>query len=174
LDADDLPPGLTRVNIGTNDRPVWRVRRQTPGGDRDVPPIGILFRLNKELARELAGAPGTIRFTVVARRIFAVLRRLAHDPAVMRLLLLVLRQTDVTFIRRLEGVVEDLGWDPDHAARGRDQLGKALEKLRTEGVVVRYEINVECNRVRIERNRDWYTAAPPTPDPQVREVFFGT
>lgn len=32
VDVDDLPPGRDRVNIGTESRPVWRVRRRTDAG----------------------------------------------------------------------------------------------------------------------------------------------
>jgi hypothetical protein len=50
VDVDDLPADRRKVNVGTRERPVWRVQRHTARGDEDVRPSGILFRLNTELA----------------------------------------------------------------------------------------------------------------------------
>jgi len=54
LDLDDLPEDRQKVNVGTQDRPVYRIRRQTDDGDPYDHPSGIVFRLNTELAQELA------------------------------------------------------------------------------------------------------------------------
>src|SRR4051794_1216785 len=43
LDVDDLPPDRERVNIGTDARPVWRVRRKTVGGGRYERPTAVTF-----------------------------------------------------------------------------------------------------------------------------------
>src|SRR5262249_32441430 len=64
LDVDDLPADREKVNIGTVDRPLWRVRRRTEAGDRFERPAAILFRVNKELAQEIQRRKGTIGFTL--------------------------------------------------------------------------------------------------------------
>jgi hypothetical protein len=156
LDVDDLPPGVDRVNVGTPQRPLWRLRRRNGQGEQTERPSGILFRLNTELAAELQSARGSIGFTLLARKVFGVLRTLCHAPAAMRLLILVLRQTEEVFHRPLETLLDDLGWDPGHRARTEVQLREALDRLRTLGVVLGFQLDLERGRVTVTKNADWH------------------
>jgi hypothetical protein len=159
VDVDDLPPGRTKVNIGTGDRPVWRLRRRTPGGECYERPTGILYRINAELADELANHKGTIGFTVFAHRVFDLFREFAKTPATLRLLVLVLRQTDDDFTRVLRQLLDDLGWDVSHPARALAQLTQVLEQLRTLEVVTDFAIDPDADRVTVAVNRAWYQQA---------------
>jgi hypothetical protein len=181
-DVDDLPPDRVKVNVGTPERPVWRLRRQTVVGERDERPSGILFRLNAELARELAGVKGSIHFTLLARQVFGVLRLFCRDAGAIRLLLLVLRQTAAEFRRPLDGLLDDMGWAPGHPARALARLEKVLCKLRELAIVTAFEIDRERGQVLISRNVDWHNKAAPVPTADrltpgflAREKpFFGT
>jgi hypothetical protein len=155
VDVDDLPPGRVKVNVGSPERPVWRVRRRTPQGERFERPSGILFRLNTELANELVAARGSIAFTIIARRVFGLLRRFRKEPAAIRLILLVLRQTAATFRRPLAKLRTDLGWDPEHQARAHGQLEEVLTTLRALGVVRSFVLDQERSLVEVTRNQDW-------------------
>lgn len=146
VDVDDPPPGRRKVNAGTVDRPVWRLRRCTSAGEQEERPTGILFRLNTELAAELVKAKGSIGFTLLARRVFGVLRELHQDPGAIRLLLLVLRQTDERFGRRLHTLLDDLGWHREHPARGKAHLEEVLQKFQSMGVVRNYIIAVSQDK----------------------------
>jgi hypothetical protein len=156
VDLDDLADDQARVNVGTAERPVWRLRRRTADGEQDERPTGILFRLNADLAQEVLGAPGTIKFTHMARRVFSVLRHFSHNAKAMRLLLLVLRQTSDGFERKLVNCLEGLTWDPEHPARSLQELEDALRKLQELKVVTAFEVNPDQDLLRIEWNRDWY------------------
>ncbi len=163
VDVDDLPPGCRRVNVGSDKRPLWRLRRQSPRGEREVRTTGIVFRLNAELAAELSGGPHTIGFTVLARRAFPLLRRFRQDAAAVRLVLLVLRQTGATFTRRLGELLEDLGLEPGHPARGLGRLEKLLERLVELSLIRHYEVDPLADRLHVERNPDWYREEGPPP-----------
>src|SRR5207249_2935475 len=136
LDPHHPPAGFTRVNVGDEARPVWRLRRRTRAGqEQDARPSAVFFRLNTELVRELAGERGTIKFTFVARQVFGLLRRFAKLPKTIRLLLLVLRQTSGTLVRNLDPLLEDLGFDAAHRDRALEGLRESLDELREAGVV---------------------------------------
>jgi hypothetical protein len=142
IDIHQLPEGVCRVNVGTDERPVWRLRRCGDDVDRDERAAGIVFRLNQELAGELQNAQGTIGFTLIAQRVFGVL--------------LVLRQTSPEFSRHLGKLLEDLGWEPDHPSRARDKLHQSLERLRGLEVVQDFHIEPEHDRLKVVRNLDWH------------------
>jgi hypothetical protein len=161
VDIDDPPPGVIKVNEGTDERPLWRLKEQTATGDRFQRPNGILFRLNSELAKELTGAKGTIGFTILARRVFGVLRTLSKDPSAIRLTLLILRQTAPLFQRSLEKLLQDLGWDPEHPTRALGQLEEALKGLQALGVIQAFTIDQEQHQVAITRNESWHRGAAP-------------
>lgn len=166
LDLDNLPPGSDRVNVGYKDRPVWRIRKRTPDGDRYDRATGIIFRLNTELAGELNKNRGTIGFTLLARKVFGILRSNMANPATIRLIILVMRQTGSSFARALGRTLKDLGWDPTHPGRATNQLKKALHCLKETSIVGDFEVDPETDRLRIDVNRSWYleeVAAAKTP-----------
>jgi len=156
VDVDDLPQGWVKVNIGTDDRPVWRLRRRTVLGEQFERPTGILFRINAELASELANHKGTIGFTVFALRVFDLFREFVKNPAALRLLVLVLRQTGGDFTRVLGQLLDDLGWDSTHPGRAVMHLNQALERLRGFEVVRDFTIDREADRVTISVDKAWY------------------
>ena len=154
LDVHNLPSGLTKMNAGTSDRPLWKVRKQ--GEDRNERVSGILFRLNAELVREMRGEKGTVKHTVLARKIFNLFRQLCRQPATIRLAVLVLRQTDTGFTRALLKVLDDLGFDIAHRSRAVEQLRAACRTLMDSEVIKNFEIDPASDRVWIERNREWH------------------
>jgi hypothetical protein len=160
LDIDTLPADKVRVNVGTSERPVWRIKRRTDEGDQDERPTEILFRLNAELAKEVLGDKNTIRFTVIARRVFGVLRTLHRDRGAIRLLLLILRQTAQEFTRQLNKAMEGLGWGHDHPGRSLEHLRDTLDRLQAMRIINEYEIMPEEDRLRVVRNSEWHLEAP--------------
>jgi hypothetical protein len=169
LDVDDLPPGREKINVGPEDRPVWRVRRRTPRGETFDRPRGILFRLNAELAGELGKRHGTIGFTLFAHRVFGVFREFMKSPAAIRLVILVLRQTNREFSRRLLPVIDDLGWDVSHPTRAVEQLRAVLERMRALHIVEGFTLDDRADRMAVVVNRDWYQEGPGAP--QQADVF---
>ncbi len=163
LDVDDLPRGRERVNVGSAERPVWRVSSRAGGRTRALRPSGVLFRLNAELAREVTGEEGTIKFTHMARRVFGVLRLFCREPAAVRLLLLVVRQTGPEFQRHLGKTLGELGWDPHHRARSVEGLRQALKRMMQERIVTDYHLEEETDLLRIRWNKGWYEETPSNP-----------
>jgi hypothetical protein len=156
LDVDDLPADRERVNIGTDDRPVWRVLRRAGAGDRYERPAGVTFRLNKELAQEVLQRKGTVGFTLFAQAVFDLFRQFMRSPAAIRLLVLTLRQTQEEFTRCLAQMLDDLGFDSAHKKRGIDHLKEVLGRLRDREIVTRFEIDEDADRVKVGINRTWY------------------
>lgn len=156
LDVDDLPVDRERLNIGTDDRPVWRVRRRTADGEQYERPSAVTFRLNRELAQEILGGKGTIRFTLFAQRVFGLFRHFMRSPAAIRLVVLTLRQTQPEFTRRLRQMLDDLGFDVEHPNRAIDQLKAALDRLKDDEIVTAYSIDAGMDRVTITVNRSWF------------------
>jgi len=161
VDVDELPAGREKVNMGTEEWPVWRIRRAASDGGRYDRPAGILFRLNTELAHELQGRRGTISFTLFAIRVFDLFREFMATPAAIRLLVLVLRQTGGGFTRTLSQLLDDLGWDVSHPSRAIEQLTASLERLASFRVVTDFVVDREADRLVITLNRDWYVLAEP-------------
>lgn len=179
VDVDDLPPGFERLNVGIGERPVWRVRRAAAGtfaridkpaaragvsdgskGGGFERPVGVVFRLNKELAAELTHANGTIGYTIMARRVFALLRQHMRNAAMIRLIILVLRQTGEEFSRNLIPITQDLGYDTTHQTRAVQQLRKNLDTLQASGVIRRFVVDVPGDRMRVGLNRGWSEGPP--------------
>jgi hypothetical protein len=156
LDVDDLPPDRDRVNIGTDDRPLWRVRRRTPGGDSYDRPSAITFRINGDLAREILGGKGTIRFTLFAHRVFDLFREFMRNPTAIRLLVLMLRQTQPEFTRCLTPMLDDLGFDVSHLNRAVEQLEEMLGRLHDAEIVAAFSIDRDTDRITVEVKRTWF------------------
>jgi hypothetical protein len=156
LDLDDLPPDRDRVNIGTDDRPVWRVCRKTAAGARYERPTAVTFRINKELVREILRSKGTILFTVFAHRVFELFQAFVQSPAAIRLVVLVLRQTESEFKRLLTPMLNALGLDVTHPSRAVEELEMMLNRLRDFKVVNDFSIEEYADRIRIVVNRCWY------------------
>ena len=159
LDLDDVPPGH-KVNVGTEDRPVFRIRKLTGQGNPYDRPSGVLFRLNTELSHELIKKKGTIGHTLIARKVFGLFRQHMCCPAAIRLILLVLRQTDKKFTRHLGPAIEGLGWDITHPKRAAIQCEDTLLCLQAEGLVVNFDLDQVNDKLRIEVNREWYRDGP--------------
>jgi hypothetical protein len=156
LDLHDLPRGSTKVNVSSDDRPVWRIRQTTGDGERFERPAGILYRLNSELADELIHKQGTIGFTVMARKVFGLFKHYMKNPAAIRLILLILRQTGPEFLRRLDRLISDLGFDETHRRRAVEQLTGVLAGLKDARLVEAFEVSPEAEVLRVQVNRDWY------------------
>jgi hypothetical protein len=156
LDVDDLPPDRERVNITTDDRPVWRVRRRAESGSYFERPTAVHFRINGELAQEIRRCKGTIGFTLFAQRVFGLFREFVTSPPAVRLLVLTLRQTEGEFRRVLSRLLTDLGWDETHPTRAFAQLTGVLERLRDLGIVTTFGIDREADRVVVTINREWF------------------
>jgi len=156
VDVDDLPEGREKVNVGTQKRPVWRIRRCDKDREQDERPAGVLFRLNKELAEEITGSKQTISYTLVAKRVFGMLKEIRNDPAKVRLVLLTLRQCNSKFVRRLRKLIRELGWDPSHPQRALAALRKALDDMQEKELITRYEIDEPGDRLRITHNKEWH------------------
>jgi len=157
LDLDDLPPGNHKFNIGTEDRPVFRVCKTTGAKKSFRRPIGVLFRLNGELADELTNKKkGTIGYTLFARKVFGLLRQHIRHPAAIRLILLILRQTDKEFTRNIGPASEGLGWDVTHPKRAAAECEKILLSLKGEGLVVDFDLDPGKGKLWVKINRGWY------------------
>lgn len=162
LDLDDLPRSREKVNVGSDDRPVWRVRRRGPDGCAFDRAHGVVFRLNAELASELLRKPNTIGFTLIAGRVFGLLRRYIRRPAILRLIVLLLRQTSDQFTRPLREAVDNLGFDATHSERAVFGLREALTSLSRDGLVRDFDIDEDKNRLTVHLLRNWYKAPAPT------------
>jgi hypothetical protein len=158
LDLHDLPPGVEKVNIGSNDRPVWRLCSRTDRGPRFERARWICFRLNSELARELGYQEGTIGFTLFARKVFGLFRKHVGSPTMIRLIILVLRQTDRSFSRNITQLVADLGFDASHAGRAAGDLEAALKQLEEEHLITSFQLLPTEDTVKVEINREWRRA----------------
>lgn len=159
LDVDDLPADLVKVNAaGLDERPVWKVARRSPAGPELPQPAAVLFRLNRELAAELAGVRGAVHCTVLARELFALLRGFSCQPVGIRLTLVVLRQTKPRFVRRLGALLTGLGGDGEHRQRVVARLGELLGRLQEAGVVTGYQIDEGEDRLTVDRNPGWPAA----------------
>jgi hypothetical protein len=156
IDLDDLPPGRQKVNVGSAERPLIRLRRETARGCQFDRPRGVTFRLNTELAKELANEYGSIGFTLIARKAFSVLKRYMTRPAGIRLILLILRQTATEFRRSLRDAIESLGFDSTHPARGADQLEQVLTELKQLRLVMGFNMDIGADALTVTRNPDWY------------------
>jgi hypothetical protein len=161
VDVDDLPTDRRKVNVGTQERPVWRVRRRRGEAEVDERPSGVLFRLNRELAEEIAGGKQGISFTLVARRVFGVLRSIRHDPGAVRMVLLTIRQRNTVFTRRLRKLIADLSLGETHPQRAMERLKDTLEIMKQLGLIEEYEIDPEGDRIQIQRNPGWYREEGP-------------
>ena len=158
LDVYNLPLALTKANRGSDERPVWRiVKTDDDGQEIELRATGIVFRLSKELGEELRGKNGTVKFTIVARRIFGLLRRFARQPTAIRLLLTVIRQTSVQFDRRLIKLLHDLGFDRSHRKRSQNELTNILDELVESRIVKQYKLDPTTDRLSVTRNPAWYT-----------------
>jgi hypothetical protein len=132
------------------------LRRQTENGGRFDRPTGITFRLNTELANELSGKSGTVRFTLIARKVFSLFKRYMKRPAMIRLIMLVLRQTGPDFQRNLQQLIIDLGFDTTHPARAVEDLGRALGELQQLRLVSNVTVDTDTNKLAVVRNPDWH------------------
>lgn len=159
LDLDDLPPGSQKINISTDDRPVYRIHNVTGEGKAYHRPSGVLFRLNTELAQELSGEKHTIKFTIIAGKVFGLFRHHMRSPAAICLILLILRQTNKNFVRKLSSALEGLGWDMTHPTRAAEQCAAALTHLRDAGLVTSFDVDQVNEKLQIEVNREWYYTA---------------
>jgi hypothetical protein len=155
LDVHDLPTDCERVNVGADKRPVWKIKRRTSTSSQFERPSAILFRINQELAHEIKKRKGTISSTIFARRVFELFRLFTQQPAAIRLLILVLRQTNSHFSRILSKLLDDLNWDTTHPTRAITQLTEALEQLQRLEVVTSFRIEADVDLVVIEANREW-------------------
>ncbi len=159
LDLDDLPPDREKINVGSAERPVWRVRRQTDQGARFDRPVGIVFRLNTELAKELSGGRETIQFTIIARKVFSLFKQHMKRPTMIRLIMLVLRQTGPEFHRNLQQLIADLGFDATHPARAVEDLGRALGELQQLRLITSFTVDTDNDKLAVVRNPDWHREA---------------
>jgi hypothetical protein len=160
VDVHDPPKGVSRRNVGSEERPVWRLRRRKGDQEVDERPAGVLFRLNKELAEEIAASKNTIGFTLIARRVFAVLRRFHRDHAAIRLVLLPLRQRNQTFQRRLGRLLGDLGWDTAHPERALERLEASLAAMQEIGLIEGFAIDQRQGRLEVIRSDAWFREEP--------------
>ena len=78
------------------------------------------------------------------------------NPAAIRLLVLVLRQTDGDFTRVLGRLLDDLGWDATHPSRAATQLTQVLGRLRDLDIVTDFVLDRVADRVTITINRTWF------------------
>jgi hypothetical protein len=156
LDLDDLPPDREKINVGSDERPVWRVRRQTHKGGRFDRPTAIMFRLNAELANELSGRSDTVKFTIIARKVFTLFRQYMNQPTVIRLVMLVLRQTAPDFRRNLRQLITDLGFDVTHPVRAMGDLRQALTELQQHRLVTDFTVDSDNDMLAVSRNPDWH------------------
>ena len=154
LDMHHLPRELMRINVGNDERPVYRLRRLD--GERNERVSEVLFRLNRELADEINRGKGTIGFTLIAKKVFRLFREFRQQPALIRLTLLVLRQTDDKFGRNLSEATAGLGLDGSHPTKAIEQLGEACRRLHEHGLIVEFAINPEADKLTITRNREWH------------------
>lgn len=155
VDLDSLPPDRQKFNIGSKDRPVYRIGRQDNGKEKYDRTSGVLFRLNTELAHELSKRRGTIGFSVIAGKVFGVFRQHMRNPTMIRLILLILRQTDDSFVRKLGSQLAGLGWDMSHPCRAARQCETALANLKESGLVIRYDVDRANDRLFVKVNREW-------------------
>ena len=154
LDLDNLPEGEEKINISSDDRPVFQIKKRP--GNPIGKPSGVLFRLNTELAEELSGKRGTIGFTIFAQKVFRLFQEHNRNPATIRLILLILRQTSTNFVRNLRPALLGLGFDVTHPKRAANQCTATLERLRTATVINHFDVDRTNNKLSVEVNRNWY------------------
>lgn len=128
----DLEPSIVRRSINADaGRPVYQLtdRRR---------PRAIGFRINTELAREVAG--GGRRYTIFAKDVFAILRELHHDPGAMRFALWVISQRDRDIKRSRPRLFDDLLQTGQHLTvqERETRLEVVLTRLRALGVIESY------------------------------------
>lgn len=155
VDLDDVAPPRRKVNVGSEDRPVYRLVRQDAGGERRERAAGVFFRLNAELAAEIRNEKNTIGFTLLAGRVFQLLRRFHRRPLAIRLFLLVERQTGEVTTRSLSQVLTDVGGDSHDRRAVLDELQRSLAEFRDLGVVKSYVVDVPEDLLRFEKDDLW-------------------
>jgi hypothetical protein len=83
-------------------------------------------------------------------------KRYMRTPALIRLIILVLRQTGPDFTRNLRQVLDDLGFDVSHPARAVQDLETALAELRRAQLVVTFTVDTASDTLTVERNVNWH------------------
>lgn len=138
-DFNNLPDDLIKFNVCEDcSKPVYKLRRKKSGSF--LPPERFFFRLESNLVAELQAKKNTKFFTVLSRKIFALLKRLGRTKILVRLVLLILRQRGDVFSRQLEKLLRHLGFDVSHRSRCIDHLEKMLGKLKQEKLVQGFQI----------------------------------
>lgn len=155
VDLDDVAPPRRKVNVGSEDRPVYRLVRQEAGRERRERAAGVSFRLNAELAAEIRNEKNTIGFTLLAGRVFQLLRRFHRRPLAIRLFLLVERQTGEVTTRSLSQVLTDVGGDSHDRRVVLGELQRTLEEFRDLGVVKSYDVDPREDLLRFEKDDRW-------------------
>lgn len=158
--------GQTGERFRRNDSAVTDTLGSGDDGGSFERPVGVVFRLNSELAEELTGQRGTLCYTLMAKKIFSLLRSHTHSAAMVRLIILVLRQTGVSFTRDLQQVINDLGYDSSHPTRAAADLSRDLATLREGQVIEGFEVNPEANRLAVQPNRSWHRMPLEEGEPQ--------
>jgi hypothetical protein len=176
LDLDRLPPGYAAVNVDGLERRVRRVRRSDSSAQM-LRPRRVYYRFPRELTAELRGTKGTICSTIVARQIFGLFRTHMRSPATIRMILLVVRQTDEKLTRQLRPMMADIGLPVDHLDRAVNTLREITAALIDDGLIADVEVDVTGNRFRATVVRNWYRNDAADPDPVVeqskgRGVFY--
>jgi hypothetical protein len=156
LDIYDLPAGFEKIDVGGEKKSIYKVRRSDGSGY--LRPTAILFRIGAELIDEMNGEDGTIKFTLLARRMFSVLKSFSRNPPAIRVAILILRQTSGVLHRPLEKTMADLGWDLRHPKRAFPGLQAALEELRKAGLVASYHIDRQGDHLVAEKGTSWHRA----------------
>lgn len=159
VDLDSLPPDREKVNVGSDKRPVYRSRKRTAGVKRFDRTKGVVFRLNSELANELCKKKGTIGFSLFANKVFQVFQRFMKKPTAIRLIVLILRQVEPTFTRRLDSQLTGLGWDMSHPSRAVTECEATLHELKELGLVVSYQVDKAEDLLQVHQDKEWYKKA---------------
>lgn len=156
VDLLSPPAGYEVVDVSTDGRRLRRLRRKGGPDGKFEKATGVVFRLNRELAIELSGAKGTIKFTLFSRKLFGLLRRYMKQPSAIRLIFLILRQVSAEFQRPLDSQLSALGWDMSHPTRSIGKCEKTLGELQELGIVESFKVDPVKDRLWVRQNKRWY------------------
>ena len=151
-DLDNLPEDLERVNACEwCDRPIYKVRKKS---GKYLAPCRFFFRLEPGLVAEIGAGKNTLYFTRISGKIFSLLKKLGRTKTMVRLVLLILRQTKGTFNRRLGKLLGNLGFDFTHKSESISYLNRMLEDLKSEQLI--RDFNIEGDSLSIEWNKNFF------------------